>query len=229
MSDNRSSTTLLAVLGGLIVGLLLILIVILMTSGDDDPVAVTTVATTAPTSTTTEAPTTTTTVAPVTTSASTTTTTSTSTTTTTTTLPFADDTTTKSNSGATGSPGRLTDVRVGKHDGFTRIVFDFDGAGEPWWSVGYTAGIVGGGSGEPCAVDGAAILAVSVQPGSAFWVEQTFFGSVEMSPDLGSVVQVTYCEDFEAALQYGIGVSGTKAFDAYTLDDPQRLVIDIAD
>ena len=94
----------------------------------------------------------------------------------------------------------------------------------------YTPQILGGGSGEPCDVDGTALLSVEAQPASAFWVEQTYFGPTEFGPSFeSSVVEVKYCEDFEAALQVGIGVDGEKPFEASVLQDPLRLVIDIAD
>lgn len=231
--NDRTRTTILAVLGGLIAGLVLVVLVIVLTSDDGEPVAVTTTGgptTTVVTTTiagTTPPPTT----VPATTTSqpSTTTTAAPSTTTTVPLPPFSGDTTTRSNPTISGSPGALVDVRIGEHPGFTRVVLEFDGSGEPWYTVGYTAGISGGGSGEPCLVAGSALIAVDVQPGSAFWVEQTYFGPLEINPSFGSVVEVKYCEDFEAALQYGIGVEGMKGFDVFTLQSPQRLVIDIED
>lgn len=230
--NDRTRTTILAVLGGLIAGLVLVVLVIVLTTDKGEPVAVTTTGgptTTVVTTTiagTTPPPTT----VPATTSQPTTTTTAAPSTTTTVPLPpFSGDTTTRSNPTISGSPGALVDVRIGEHPGFTRVVFEFDGSGEPWYTVGYTAGISGGGSGEPCLVAGSALIAVEVQPGSAFWVEQTYFGPLEINPSFGSVVEVKYCEVFEAALQYGIGVEGMKGFDVFTLQSPQRLVIDIED
>ena len=88
----------------------------------------------------------------------------------------------------------------------------------------------GGGSGEPCGVPGAAVLSVEAQFASAFWVDQTYFGPTEFGPGFeSSVEQVKFCEDFEAVLQVGIGVDGMKGFDAFILQSPLRLVIDIED
>lgn len=228
-TESRSLTTVLAVLGGLVAGLVLVVVVILVTSDGDDGTAATT--STAASTTTTEASTTSTS-EPTTTTASSTTTTqpaTTTTTSTTTTLPFSGDIDPKGIDASTGTPGALTDIRVGDHEGFTRIVFDFEGSGEHWWRVEY-GDVFGGGSGELCEVDGSATLGVMAQPASAFWVEQTYFGPTELSPDFDSaIVEIRYCDDFEAVLQVAIGVDGEKPFDAVVFQDPLRLVIDIAD
>lgn len=224
--NDRTRTTILAVLGGLIAGLVVVVMVVVFTSGGDDAAADTTTTTTSiETTTTTEAPTTTTT----TTSTPPSTTTSTEPTTTTTTEPFSGDTGAKGTPASSGDPGALTDIRLGDHEGFTRIVFDFEGSGEHWWEVGY-GDVFGGGSGELCDVDGAETLGVMAQPATAFWVEQTYFGPTEFGPDFDSaVVEVMYCDDFEGVLQVAIGVDGEKPFDAFVYQDPLRLVIDIAD
>ena len=138
MSD-RFRTTTLAAIGGLITGLVITLAVIMLTSDGGDDTAATTAPTTNPSTTlpTTTAPTTTTTAAPTTTAATT------SSTSTTTTIPFPGDLSTKGTDSITGTPGALTDIRLGDHDGYTRIVFDFEGAGEHWWTVGYVPDVVG--------------------------------------------------------------------------------------
>lgn len=225
MSD-RFRTTTLAAIGGLITGLVITLAVIMLTSDGGDDTAATTAPTTTSSTTlpTTTAPTTTTTAASTTTAATT------SSTSTTTTIPFPGDLSTKGTDSITGTPGALTDIRLGDHDGYTRIVFDFEGAGEHWWTVGYVPDVVGGGSGESCGVTGVAILGVEVRHASAFWVEQTYFGPTEFGPSFASsVVQIKYCDDFEAVLQMAIGVEGERPFRAFTMQDPLRLVIDVAD
>jgi len=212
--------------------LVAVLVLVLAACGDDDAGTTTTAApTTTAATTTTEATTTTSSTAATTTTAAPTTTSSTAATTTTAAPPpFSGDTSTKGSSGITGSPGALTDIRIGEHSGYTRVVFDFEGSGEHWWTVGYVPDVVGGGSGEPCGVSGAAVLSVEAQFASAFWVDQTYFGPTEFSPTFdSSVVQVKFCEDFEAVLQVGIGVTGEKPFNAFVMQDPLRLVIDIAD
>lgn len=225
--NDRYRTTILALLGGLIAGLVLILLVVVFTSGDGDGTAVTTTepTTTATTTTTTTAPSTT---APASTS-TTVATTTTTTTPTTTTEPFSGDTGVKGTPASSGSPGALTDIRLGEHIGFTRIVLDFEGSGEHWWEVGYGE-VFGGGSGEPCDPDGPDTLGVMAQPATAFWVEQTYFGPTEIEPGFASsVVEILVCDDFEGVLQLAIGVDGEKPFDAFVMQDPLRLVIDVAD
>ena len=54
-------------------------------------------------------------------------------------------------SAAEGSrpPLTLTDVRIGAHDGFDRIVFELAGDGQAGWQVGFTGAPRSQGSGRP--------------------------------------------------------------------------------
>jgi hypothetical protein len=58
---------------------------------------------------------------------------------------------------------------------------------------------------------------------------QTYFGPETIDVGAGSVDQVVFVEDFEASMEWVIGLTGEKPFDVFTLEDPTRLVIDIAD
>ena len=58
---------------------------------------------------------------------------------------------------ATASSGALltvTDMRIGRHDGFDRVVFEFGGTGTPGWDVRYVDAATSQGSGAPIDVDG---------------------------------------------------------------------------
>ena len=238
----------LAVVGGLIIAVVLTLIVLLFTAGDGQVAAITNITpssaptTTAPATTTaTTIPATTTTVEATTTTPPSTTTTAVTTTTTvpssTTTEGTADpsefDTDTKT-AESTGNPGSaLTAVRTGDHTTFTRIVFDFDGNGTPMYQVGYESGptFTGSGGGDPVTPDGAAFLVVRIVPGLTYDVDDlspTYLGPTSFDPELGSIVEISFVDDFEAEMVWVIGLTEEEGFQVSTRLDPQRLVIDIA-
>jgi hypothetical protein len=233
----------LAVVGGLIVVIVLTLVVLMFSAGGGQDAAITD---TVPTTTTTVAPTTsaattTSTVAITTTSeAPTTTTTSPATTTTSTSSstseapidPTEFDTSAKT-AEATGDPGSaLTDIRLGDHTTFTRIVFDFEGDGTPAYEVGFETGpFSGSGGGTAVSPRGSAFLAIHVFPGLTYDVDDstpTYVGPTSFAPGLGAIEEIVFVDDFEADMLWVIGLSGERGFDVSTRVDPQRLVIDIA-
>ena len=68
--------------------------------------------------------------------------------------------------------GQLVDVRIGRHEGFDRVVFAFRGNGVPGFRVEYVnPPITEDGSGEVVEVDGDAFLFVRMEPASAYDME----------------------------------------------------------
>lgn len=236
MASKRSSELAIPILGGVLVALIALLLIVLLTR-DDGPAASpatseATTTTAAEGTTTTSGDMTTTTAGVTTSEAATTTTASTTTVAATTTAAFGGDTATKSNSTITGSPGgSLTDVRLGQHPGFVRVVFEFVGSGEPIWDVGYASPpFVGGGSGEVVPVDGTHFLLVHVAPGARYDSDYnlTYLGPTEIDPGYPPIDEVVFVDDFEADMTWVIGLTGERPFLAYVLQSPLRLVIDIA-
>src|SRR3954470_3968877 len=56
----------------------------------------------------------------------------------------------------------VSDIRVGTHDGFDRVVFEVGGTGTPGWDVRYVDQASSQGSGEPIDVAGEAVLQVTL-------------------------------------------------------------------
>ncbi|HSQ38340.1 MAG TPA: hypothetical protein VLS92_10655 [Acidimicrobiia bacterium] len=232
MTDRPGSDRfgiLVAVLGGLLVALAALLIIFLVTRDDDGATTTAAASTTLTTAPTTTSDATTTTAAETTTTAATTTT---AVTTTTTTAPFAGDTDPKS---GTGAFGLLTGVRIGDHEGYTRIVFDFQEPDFPNWEFAYVPGEIEGMAGpEGGWVEGDAFLVARFQPSSTAdlsgsEVVMTYDGPRRIDVGLGSVVQLLIIEDFEANLWWAIGLTGEKPFSVGTMTGPPRIYVDIAD
>lgn len=236
MADDRTgrNAALIAVFGGAVVALAVVLIVLLLRA--DDGGTSTTIA-----ADTTAAPTT---GAPATTGANTTdpassttgspATTSTSTTTTTV-PPFAGDTLLKQG-GIVGDPGgQLTDVRFAQREGFTRIVFDFTGAGIPAYQIGYAPGPFTDTAGTSIAVGGNRFLLVTVFPAMRWDITdpdnlvRVYTGPERIDLSTRSLTEMVFLDDFEATMQWVIGVSAEQDFTVGTLGGPPRIYVDVAD
>ena len=228
-SVNSRSSTLIAILAGMLTAGAALVAIVVLTRGDattttqaaattqaTSTTAVATTTSTASTTTTTTAPASTTTAGP-----------------TTTTIPFEGDTTTKSNATQVGSPGpTLTDVRFGDHGNFVRVVFDFIGSGTPMYDVGYASPpFVGGGSGEAVPVLGSAFLRIQVVPGALYDINTgtlVYVGDTTIDPGMDPVVELQFVDDFEAYMTWVLGLTGQKPFTVEVMQDPLRLVIDVA-
>lgn len=61
-----------------------------------------------------------------------------------------------------GDVGGIGKVRVGHHEGYDRVVWEFPGSGRPTYKVHYVDEPLGDGSGDPVPVDGKAYVEVLV-------------------------------------------------------------------
>ena len=127
----------------------------------------------------------------------------------------------------------LTDVRVASHEGYDRVVFEFQN-GVPGYDIRYLERPVrADGSGDEVAVAGSAVLVVRMEPALDADLTQesappTYKGPTRFSPDAAVVVELVRIGGFEAVLAWAIGTDGKLPFLVTELQDPARLVIDIA-
>lgn len=131
-------------------------------------------------------------------------------------------------------PAFLTAVRAARHDGFDRVVFEFDG-GPPGSEVGYVERpITEDGSGRPVTVDGTAVLEVRMEPArsarlSGEDVVFTYTGPKRLRPPgTATVVELVQTGDFEAVLTWVVGTRERVPFKVTKLSGPPRLVVDVA-
>lgn len=127
----------------------------------------------------------------------------------------------------------ITDVRVARHEGYDRVVFEFEN-GLPGYQVGYVEGpITQDASGEPVDVQGAAYLQVRMEPASIVDLSgeaprQTYDGPMVVDGDTPEVTEVVNAGDFEAVSTWVIGVTDPGvAFRVQVLTSPARLVVDV--
>ncbi|HET8819054.1 MAG TPA: hypothetical protein VFM73_05875 [Xanthomonadaceae bacterium] len=124
----------------------------------------------------------------------------------------------------------LRDVRIARHEGFDRIVFEFDSDGLPQWHVDYVdAPLIQCGSGHPTPVEGSAWLQVRFNGANAHTeAGEGTSGPGRRTVDLPSVREVVRTCDFEAEVTWIAGLAGRQAYRPRVLADPARLVVDVA-
>lgn len=130
----------------------------------------------------------------------------------------------------TGVPplATLVDVRTGQHEGFDRVVFEFIDA-PPEYRVEYIDEAIGCGSGEPIAVDGAALLQVRFNIAQAHDEQgQPTVSFDRASPGLPSMLEIVRTCDFEGVVIWVLGLPEELDFQVTALEAPLRLAVDIA-
>jgi hypothetical protein len=141
----------------------------------------------------------------------------------------------RADAGPDTSPGEgnglsVVDVRVGEHEGYDRVVFELGGTGTAGWRVQYEDDPRTQGEGAPVELDGDATLTVAVEGvGYPFdtGVEE-YSGPRRFSPALSSVREVQVGGVFEGYVDAFVGVTEQRPFRVFLLQDPQRVVVDVA-
>lgn len=123
-----------------------------------------------------------------------------------------------------------TGVRVGGHEGYERVVFDFEGTGTPGWRVEYVDEAVEDGRGEVVDVEGdytLQVIATGVRyPEGDDETGRVAQGSYD-AEDADLVEEVRVTGIFEGQNQAFIGLDEEAPFRVFTLTEPARLVVDV--
>jgi hypothetical protein len=143
--------------------------------------------------------------------------------------------------GGGDAPTRLlTDVRVGAHDCYERVTFEFkpqagEADGPVAWKAAYEAPpITEDGSGRTVKMKGTAFLVVHFTASGADLSKEaapaTYTGPTSIeAADSTRIQQVRRTGDFEAVLTWVIGLDRKRPFHVTTQDSPARVVVDIGD
>jgi hypothetical protein len=136
---------------------------------------------------------------------------------------------------ATGSDTALLErIAVGRHEGYDRVVFQFQN-GLPGYKVEYVQPpLKEDGSGKPVSVKGDAIVSVRMEPASGFDLNTgegvlVYKGPKQIdgsSAGTSVVQQLVRTGDFEAVLNWAIGLSDRVDFRVTTATSPDRLIVD---
>jgi hypothetical protein len=138
-------------------------------------------------------------------------------------------------SSATNAPGvaLLTNIRVGAHPTFDRVVLDLSGP-RPATTHRFVPRLIGDPSGLPvklpCPVAKEQFLETVAQPVAAHndAGQPTYRGKrMFCTPSLRNIRAVGITGDFEAVLSVGIGMRHRSWVNVFTLANPTRVVIDV--
>jgi hypothetical protein len=127
------------------------------------------------------------------------------------------------------APVLLKAIRTGRHTNFDRVVFEFEGNQVPGYHIEYVDKPVRNcGPGEVVQVGGYGFLLVQMVPAQAHTNEgQATIRERDLAPNLPIIKELKVLCDFEADVQWILGLSSPNRYRALELSNPARLVIDI--
>jgi hypothetical protein len=126
----------------------------------------------------------------------------------------------------------VSDIRTGRHDGFDRVVFEVGGTGTPGWDVRYVDVASSQGSGAEVDVAGDAVLQVTVTgAGYPYETGVEEWSGPDPLPGQGTatVTEVVFDATFEGTTVAFVGTRTQAPFRVYALQDPARVVVEVAD
>jgi hypothetical protein len=130
-----------------------------------------------------------------------------------------------------GARVTVSDIRIGRHDGFDRVVLEVGGEGLPGWDVRYVERASSQGSGEPVEVAGEAVLQVTLT-GAGYPYDtgvQEFSGADPVSAAGTEVVtELVFDATFEGTTVAFVGTTRRAPFRVYLLEAPTRVVLEVA-
>ncbi|RXR28055.1 hypothetical protein EQW78_03930 [Oerskovia turbata] len=147
--------------------------------------------------------------------------------------PFPANTEPDTSEPSAGAALTVTDVRVGRHDGFDRVVFELGGTGTPGWRVEYVPEAIEDGKGDVIDVDGDGTLQVMIS-GSGYPMDTGVAEYAGPNPlrvaETDEVEEVVLRGVFEGYTQAFIGTDDAdNPFRVYALTDPARVVVEVRD
>jgi hypothetical protein len=123
----------------------------------------------------------------------------------------------------------ITDVRIGTHDGYDRVVFEFTG-GLPEASLERAEPpFTHDASGEPIDVAGESFLRLIMRGGTKQQEDGTssYEGPTDFDPGHPALIDLVEGGDFEAQSTWYFGLDAESCVRVLTLDGEPRIVIDI--
>ncbi len=127
-------------------------------------------------------------------------------------------------------PVLLKAVRTGKHESFDRVVFEFEGNAIPGYTIEYVDKPVRNcGEGAVVPISGDGFLMIRLQPSNAHTdAGQPSVQNREQTPNLPVLKELKLICDFEADVQWIVGLASPNRYRVMELTNPARLVVDIS-
>ena len=126
-------------------------------------------------------------------------------------------------------PAILREVRTATHENFDRVVFEFEGNAVPGYHIEYVEKPVKDcGQGEPVSISGDGLLLVRLLPAQAH--SESGVATIkarQLAPGLPLIKEMKIICDFEADVQWVVGVTAPNRYRVLELSNPARLVVDV--
>jgi hypothetical protein len=129
----------------------------------------------------------------------------------------------------TASIANIVDVRAGTHDGYDRLVFEFE-QGTPEFTLDRAEPpFTEDGSGMPLEVDGESFLGLVMRGGTKQLDsgESSYDGDTDLDTGAPMLVHAVEGGDFERQSTWYLGLAEEACVRILLLDEPPRLVIDV--
>lgn len=126
----------------------------------------------------------------------------------------------------------LTGVRAARHEGFDRIVFEFQNT-LPGYDVRYVdRPVIQDGSGKVVTVNGSYVLRIRMQDAldadlSKPSAPATYTGPQRFTPGTPEIAELVRTGGFEGVLTWVAGLNDRVDFRVMALPNPPRLVVDV--
>jgi hypothetical protein len=129
-----------------------------------------------------------------------------------------------------GPSAKLGAVRTGRHPGYDRVVFQFEGAQVPGYRIEYVREITLGETDDQyLTLQGGALVQATFQgTASDDYRPGTQTIPDKFTPGLSQVKQIGLAEDWEGVVRLGIGLDHRAGFRVLELHEPARVVVDVA-
>lgn len=124
---------------------------------------------------------------------------------------------------------QLSDVRVGTHDDYDRIVFEYQNGVPELDITQATPPLLADASGMELDVDGNAFLQI-VMHGATKQTDaggSSYTGSTDFTPGYDQLAELIEGGDFEAVNTWYAGLNANACVRAFTLNNPSRIVVDV--
>lgn len=123
----------------------------------------------------------------------------------------------------------LKEIRAAAHEGYDRVVFEFAGAEMPSYHVEYIDKPVRAcGSGNVVPLRGDGWLKIRFSPAAAHTEEgEPTIKQREQTPNLKIIKEMKSTCDFEAEVEWVLGVASPNKYRVLELKNPTRLAVDI--
>lgn len=135
--------------------------------------------------------------------------------------------TTPKTSPDTRDPALLHDAATGCHAAFDRFVVQAS-LNAPGYDVRYVPQIVADPSGRPVSLLGAKRVRVVFKLAGGHDNRGTNFLPATITPRCPNLLQVKKTGDFEGVVSFGLGLRRMTGFRVFRLQNPTRVVIDVA-